>query len=149
MTFTDAERVYLTAQHLGCLASLGPGGGPQVKPVAYRLDPETDVIDIGGPWLTASQKYRNIAADPRVSFVVHDEAEEPVGPGGQRGRGLEIRGTAELLTLEEPMIPGFTKDVIRVHARRIVAWNIDGPGPNFRDVAPPGAPKILSSPDGA
>ena len=28
---------------------------------------------------------------------------------------------------------GFTNDVIRIHPRRIV-WNLDGPGPNIRDV---------------
>lgn len=78
--------------------------------------------------------FRNLQADPRISVVVDDNAPEPVGPGGQHGRGLEIRGRAELLTLEEALLPGFSNEVIRVHPRRIIAWNVDGPGPNFRDV---------------
>ncbi|RAY12901.1 PPOX class F420-dependent oxidoreductase [Actinomadura craniellae] len=131
MVFTAAERDYLGIHRRGHLATIGPGGAPQVKPIAYILT--GDAIDIGGPNLTDSRKYRNIQADPRVSFALDDEAEEPVGPGGQTGRGLEIRGTAELLVLEDELLPGFSRDVIRVHPRRIIAWNIDGPGPNIRN----------------
>jgi len=29
---------------------------------------------------------------------------------------------------------GFTNDVIRIHPRRVIAWNRDGPGPSIRDV---------------
>jgi pyridoxamine 5'-phosphate oxidase family protein len=29
---------------------------------------------------------------------------------------------------------GFSDDLIRIHPRRLVAWNLDGPGPNIRDV---------------
>jgi pyridoxamine 5'-phosphate oxidase family protein len=135
MTFTAAERDYLGDRRPGHLATIGPGGSPQVKPIAFLLNDGLGAIDIGGPDLTRSQKYRNIQADPRVAFVLDDEAEEPVGPGGQRGRGLEIRGIAELLTIEEGLLPGFSKDVIRVRPRRIIAWNIDAPGPNIRDVS--------------
>jgi NADPH:quinone reductase len=134
--FTDVERAYLRAQRLGRLATIGPSGAPQVNPVAYWVDDRAETIDIGGPALSDSQKFRNIEADPRVSFVVDDIAtpEESVGPGGQRGRGLEIRGRAETLVIEQPLMPGFTNDVIRIHPRRIVVWNLDGPGPNNRDV---------------
>jgi pyridoxamine 5'-phosphate oxidase family protein len=31
---------------------------------------------------------------------------------------------------------GFSSEMIRIRPRRIIAWNLDGPGPNFRDVAP-------------
>ncbi|MFB9320874.1 PPOX class F420-dependent oxidoreductase [Cryptosporangium minutisporangium] len=137
MTFTSDERHYLAAQHRGHLATAGPGGAPQVKPVAYFWNAETETIDVGGPKLSRSQKSRNVRTDPRVSFVVDDEAPTPVGPGGQRGRGLEIRGTAVLLTLDDPLLPGFSAEVLRIRPRRIVAWNIDGPGANIRDVTPP------------
>jgi pyridoxamine 5'-phosphate oxidase family protein len=135
MPFTTAERDYLGDHYRGHLATIGPDGAPQLKPIAYVLNGDT--IDIGGPDLTRSQKYRNIQADPRVTFVLDDEAEEPVGPGGQRGRGLEVRGTAELLTTERELLQGFSQDVIRVHPRRIIAWNIDTPGPNIRNVPTP------------
>lgn len=130
MTFTDAELAYLDYQPLARLATIGRYG-PQVNPVAYRVNAD-GTIDIGGPALADSQKYLNLKADPRASLVVDDNAPEPVGPGGQRGRGLEIRGQAELLVVEPPLLDGFSHDVIRIHPRRILAWNIDGPGSNFR-----------------
>ena len=135
-TFTNVERQYLRTQGLGRLATIGPDGAPQNLPVAYWVNAADETIDIGGPALGDSQKFRNIKADPRVSFVVDDIAppEESVGPGGQRGRGLEIRGRAETLVVEQPLMHGFTNDVIRIHPTRVIAWNLDGPGPNIRDV---------------
>jgi pyridoxamine 5'-phosphate oxidase family protein len=132
VTFTDSERTYLADQPLGRLATIGSDGAPQVKPVAFWV--AADTIEIGGPALSRSRMFQNIRADPRVSFVVDDNATEPVGPGGQRGRGLEIRGRAELLTDEEPLLEGFTRELIRVHARRVIAWNLDAPGTNIRNV---------------
>jgi len=134
MTFTETEHKYLVVQALGRLATIGPTGAPQNHPVTYRVNAGTGTIDIGGPNLSSSRKYRNIQADPRASLVVDDNASEPVGPGGQRGRGLEIRGAVEILRAEEPMIEGFSNDVLRIHPRRIVAWNLDGPGSNNRNI---------------
>jgi pyridoxamine 5'-phosphate oxidase family protein len=131
VTFTDSERAYLVDQPLGRLATIGPDGAPQVKPVAYVVAGET--VEIGGPALSRSRWFRNLKADPRVSFVVDDNAAEPVGPGGQRGRGLEVRGQAELST-GEPAMSGFSNEFVRIHPRRIIAWNLDGPGPNIRDI---------------
>jgi pyridoxamine 5'-phosphate oxidase family protein len=31
---------------------------------------------------------------------------------------------------------GFTDDLLRIHPRRIVAWNLEAPGSNNRDVVP-------------
>jgi pyridoxamine 5'-phosphate oxidase family protein len=131
VTFTDSEHAYLVDQPLGRLATIGPDGAPQVKPVAYVVTGET--VEIGGPGLSHSRWFRNIKADPRISLVVDDNAEEPVGPGGQRGRGLEIRGHAEL-SAGEPAMSGFSNEFVRIHPRRIIAWNLDGPGPNIRDI---------------
>lgn len=134
MTFTETEHQYLVTQALGRLATIGPTGAPQNHPVTYRVNAENGTIDVGGPDLSSSRKYRNIQADPRVSLVVDDTAPEPVGPDGQRGRGLEIRGTVEILRLERPLIDGFSNDVLRIHPRRILAWNVGAPGGNNRDV---------------
>jgi pyridoxamine 5'-phosphate oxidase family protein len=134
MIFTKIEQKYIIAQALGRLATIGPTGAPQNHPVTYRLN-DDGTIDIGGPNLSASRKYRNIVTDPRVSLVVDDTAPEPVGPGGQRGRGLEIRGRVEILRVEQPVMEGFSDDLLRIHPRRIVAWNLDQPGNNNRDVA--------------
>jgi pyridoxamine 5'-phosphate oxidase family protein len=100
MVFTEVERTYLMQQPLGRLATIGPTGAPQNHPVAYRVNESAATIDIGGPRLGESQKYRNIQADPRVALVVDDNAPQPVGPGGQRGRGIEIRGHVEILRVE-------------------------------------------------
>jgi pyridoxamine 5'-phosphate oxidase family protein len=135
MIFTDVELRYLIAQPLGRLASIGPDGAPQVNPVAFWMNADNHTIEVSGPQLRTSQKFRNIQADPRISFVVDDMATEPVGPGGQTGRGLEIRGRAELLTLDRPPMKGFSTDLIRIHPRRVIAWNLDGPGRNARDTA--------------
>jgi pyridoxamine 5'-phosphate oxidase family protein len=136
MIFTDTERAYLTERRLARLATIGPAGAPQIHPVAHRVNLRSETIEIGGPALGNSRKFRNILADPRVSLVVDDIAspQDSVGPNGQLGRGIEIRGHAETSRAEQPLMNGFTDDLIRIHPRRVVAWNLDGPGPNIRDV---------------
>lgn len=69
-----------------------------------------------------------------MSIVVDDIAPEPVGPGGQHGRGLEIRDTAEVVPVERPLIDGFTAEVLRIRPRRILSWNVEGPGDHNRTV---------------
>jgi pyridoxamine 5'-phosphate oxidase family protein len=123
MIFTDAEHAYLAGHPLGRLATIGPDGAPQIHPVAFWLNDGTGTIDIGGPALGRSQKFRNIRADPRVSFVVDDQAETP-NPLGQIGRGIEVRGHAEIATLDPPLIAAFSNETLRIHPHRIIAWNI-------------------------
>ena len=115
MTFSDKERAYLDSQLLGRLATIGPDGAPRNVPVGFRVNPQLGTIDIGGHNLGASQKFRNVRRDPRVSFVVDDLASvNPWTP-----RFMEIRGTAEALeTGGLELGPGFTP-------RRIVAFGID------------------------
>jgi pyridoxamine 5'-phosphate oxidase family protein len=149
MTFTEREMAYLHEQPLGRVATVGPDGAPQVNPVAFWLDATNHRIEFSGPFLKNSQKFRNLSADPRISFVVDDIAAEPVGPGGQTGRGLEIRGHAELLTLERAPRKGFSADLIRIHPRRVIAWNIDGPGRNARTVSVPGSANVTRRQDRA
>ena len=126
--FTAAERAYLDGQSLARLATIGPGGGPQIRPVGFVVDPVAGTIDIGGPRLAASRKYRNVEANRLVSVVVDDMTpDEPgaVKPGW--GRGVEVRGWAETLTLAEPpMAAGFfANEVIRIHPVRILSWHLD------------------------
>jgi pyridoxamine 5'-phosphate oxidase family protein len=128
VVFTTAEHEYLTGHPLGRLASIGPDGAPQIHPVAFRVNADTGTIDIGGPALGRSQKFRNVRADPRVSFVVDDQAETP-NPIGQTGRGIELRGRAEIVTHDPPPTAAFSRELIRVHPRRIIAWNIGEFGP--------------------
>ncbi|WP_405015039.1 PPOX class F420-dependent oxidoreductase [Kitasatospora sp. NBC_01539] len=137
MVFTPEELHYLAGQRLGRLATVGPGGEPQVRPVGFRLN-EDGTVDIGGPKMTASRKYRNVVRVPHVSFLVDDmtSADDPdaVAPGW--GRGVEIRGHVELLTVEVPPVaPGFfSHEIIRVHPDRIISWNLAEKGSTARDI---------------
>lgn len=126
--FTDNEYAYLIDQRVGRLATIGPNG-PQNHPVWYRVNEDTGTVDIGGTNLTDSQKYRNVCADPRVSFVV-DEPDSPE----HDGCGVEMRGRVEIVHLAVPLFAGFSAETLRIHPRRILAWNLDGPGYNIRDV---------------
>jgi hypothetical protein len=50
-------------------------------------------------------------------------ATEALRIGG--GRGVEIRGRAELFAKAEPRMDGSTDDRIRLHPHRILARNLD------------------------
>ncbi|GAA1570876.1 PPOX class F420-dependent oxidoreductase [Actinomadura kijaniata] len=137
--FTPAERAYLEKQGIGRLATMGPGG-PQVRPVGFRLN-DDGTIDIGGPDNANSRKYRNVQADPRVSFLV-DDMTPPDDPDAVRpgwGRGVEIRGTVELVKGEMHIGKGFfSDDLIRVHPERVISWHLDPERPEGerRSVSP-------------
>jgi pyridoxamine 5'-phosphate oxidase family protein len=138
MTFTDAERTYLSEHQLGRLATVARDSSPQVRPLGFRLNPD-DTIDIGGPNMTATQRYRNMLTNPAVSFIVDDMTPDEPGaikPG--MGRGVEIRGRAEPLTVDVPPVnpDWFSNDIIRIHPYRIISWHIDPANPDgdARDV---------------
>lgn len=119
-TFTEAEHEYLADQRLGRIATIGPDGEPQVRPVGFFIDREHGTVDIGGHDLISSQKWRNLRSEPRVAFVVDDLAS--VDPW--RPRGVEVRGRAELLTDVDPPAAGFDSARIRIHPDRVISWGI-------------------------
>jgi PPOX class F420-dependent enzyme/OxyR family protein/uncharacterized protein (TIGR02246 family) len=112
---------YLRSQSQGRLATIGGDGSPQNKPVGYRYNAELGTIDIGGFNMEASAKYRNVAKNPQVSFVVDDAIGE--GPPGMRF--VEVRGRAEAVVATTHS--GESEALIRIHPSRIVSWNV-GPG---------------------
>jgi pyridoxamine 5'-phosphate oxidase family protein len=142
MTLTSAEQRFLSAQGIGRLATVGPGGAPQVKPVGFRYNDRLGTIDIGGYNLAQSAKYKNIQHNPAVAFVVDDRPD-----GGLEGtRFLEIRGVAEAVPGGDPDVadshggasaPGLVvgPEVIRIHPRRVLSYNVDPghPGLHARD----------------
>lgn len=129
--FTDAEVAYLTSQPIGRLATVGPDGRPQVKPVGLSYDPQTEGIVIGGAVgtnMAGSKKFRDAQGRPDVAFVVDDVVTvDPWTP-----RGIEIRGRAETHTeggaqVGERLGAPFPFDPawILIRPRRILAWGID------------------------
>lgn len=121
--FTEAEIAYLQGQRLGRLATINEAGAPQIAPVGFRYNPETDTIDIGGHGVASSKKYHNARERPTVAFVV-DDVLPPWQP-----RGIEIRGRAETLSTGGKAIrDAFDDELIRIHPTRIIGWGIESDG---------------------
>ncbi len=129
--FTSAEIEYFKIQRLGRLATVSAAGDPHVVPVGFRYNVELDTIDIGGHNIGRSVKFRNVARDGRVAFVV-DDVLPPWKP-----RGIEVRGRAEALpTGGQEIMSGFDPEMIRIFPTRIIAWGIESGAsqPNSRSV---------------
>lgn len=112
---------YLKTQRLGRLATVDGSGAPQNSPVGFRYNAELGTIDIGGRAMGASRKFRNLAANPKVAFVVDDIAS--VQPW--RVRCVEIRGHAEALRDQGGQQPGFSAEIIRVYPDRVISFGLD------------------------
>jgi pyridoxamine 5'-phosphate oxidase family protein len=94
---------------------------PQNSPVGYHVDAESGTITIGGWKLGATRKFRNVAGHPHVSLVIDDLA----STDPWRVRGIEVRGEAEALTDTDPPMAGMSREVIRIHPRRVISWGLD------------------------
>jgi pyridoxamine 5'-phosphate oxidase family protein len=127
--FTADEYRYLASRQDGRLISIGPGDAAHIHPVSFRLDAGGEWIEIGGPRLRDSQKYRNIRRDPRVSLIVGDE----ITSTHSSARGVRIRGIADL-SERPPPAAGLSTDIIRIRPVRIDAWNLAQPGQYSRFV---------------
>ena len=133
MTLTDAEQRFLARQPRGYLATIGPDGTPQVKPLGFAYNAALGTIDIAGYNMARSAKYRNIQANPRVAFVV-DEVTEASMEGAHF---LEVRGTAEAVSDPATADGHLAAEIIRIRPRRVIAYNVgsDQPGLETRDIA--------------
>ncbi len=134
MSFSDAEVRFLNRQPRGHLATMGPNGSPQVKPLGFIYNPALDTIDITGFKMGGSAKYRNVQVNPNVAFVV-DEVTEPSMEGAHF---LEVRGTAEAAVGTHDPQGHLAPEIIRIHPRRIISFNVDPEHPGFaaRGVVP-------------
>src|SRR3984957_14243749 len=134
MILTDAERRFLARQPLGHLATIGPDGTPQVKPLGFTYNPTLGTIDIAGFNMGGSAKYRNIRANPNVAFVVDEVTEDSM----EGAHFLEIRGVAETAVGTHDPQGHLAPEIIRVHPRRIISFHADPDHPGFeaRDVTP-------------
>jgi pyridoxamine 5'-phosphate oxidase family protein len=112
-TFSAAELSYLLGdRRLGRLATVGKDGTPHVVPVGWSYNEEHGSIDVGGRDFEQTKKYRDVERSGRAAFVVDDLA----STNPWRPRGIEVRGRAEALAGEPPLI--------RIHPERIVSWGV-------------------------
>jgi pyridoxamine 5'-phosphate oxidase family protein len=122
MTFKPHEITFLREADLGRLATVQPDGSPQVSPVGFSYNEELGTIDIGGYRMSKSQKFRNIAHNAKVAFVVDDI----LSRNPWRVRCLEIRGTAEQGRAGSPA-GDWDSGIIRITPQRIISFGIDEP----------------------
>ncbi len=136
MIFSDAEVRFLDRLPRGHLATLGSNGTPQVKPLGFAYNPTLETIDITGFNMAGSAKYRNVQANPNVSFVVDEVTEQSM----EGAHFLEIRGVAETAVGTHDPQGHLAPEIIRIQPRRIVSFNVDADHPGFatRDVTPAG-----------
>ncbi|BCK53446.1 PPOX class F420-dependent oxidoreductase [Nocardia wallacei] len=120
-TLSPAQIDYLRSQRLGRLATIRPDGSPQNNPVGFRYNEALGTIDIAGRDMGASQKFRNLAKEERVAFVVDDIAS--VQPW--EVRCLEIRGTAQALRDVDTYLAGASRELIRITPERVLAFGIE------------------------
>ena len=92
--------------------------------MGFRVDESNGTIDIGGFFMSTSQKYRNVAHNAKVALVVDDVPS--VDPW--RVRCLEIRGTAEAIPPTHPAKPGDDDAVIRIHPSRVISFGLEDSG---------------------
>ena len=91
-SFSPKELEYLKGQLIGRLATVSKKQIPQVTPVGFGVDEDRIYVNIKH----TSKKARNIAHNPRVSFVVDDF---PPWDGTAEGlRQVLISGKAELIS---------------------------------------------------
>ena len=83
---------YLRNQRLGVLGTLSPSAEPQAPLVGYAVTPDFELLF---DTLRTTRKYRNVMANPLVSFTIGNTA----GSGDERT--VQYQGVAEELIGEQ------------------------------------------------
>lgn len=124
MSFKEHEIAYLRAAVLGRLATIQRDGTLQNSPVGFQYNEQLGTIDVYGYNLAKSQKFRNIATNNTVAFVVDDiYSHDP-----WRVRCLEIRGTAQQAENADG------EPLIRITPKRIISFGIDNTDTEAHDL---------------
>ncbi|WP_319430029.1 PPOX class F420-dependent oxidoreductase [Mycobacterium sp. RTGN5] len=119
MSFKPHEIDYLKSADLGRLATIQPDGTLQNSPVGFTYNEALGTIDVVGYNMSKSRKFRNLATNNTVAFVVDDIASR----SPWRVRCLEVRGTAE--QAEAANGDGMDAAIIRITPKRIISFGID------------------------
>ncbi|MDQ2825984.1 MAG: PPOX class F420-dependent oxidoreductase [Actinomycetota bacterium] len=93
------------------MATVGRDGSPHIAPVGWSYRSDEDAIEVGGPNVDRTEKYRDVCHSKSAAIVIDDV----LSPWLQRG--LELRGRAEA-------VPG-PVSVIRIHPDHVVSWGLD------------------------
>jgi pyridoxamine 5'-phosphate oxidase family protein len=117
--FSDKQLAYLTSQRLARFATASSKGQPTVDAVGFVFDAQQQGFYIGRHNLSASRKYRNIAAGNRqVPVIIDDVASvQPWAP-----RGIKVHGTAEIVQREGQFGAG---DYLAIHSHDFVEHRIE------------------------
>jgi pyridoxamine 5'-phosphate oxidase family protein len=115
--FTERELDFLNERapgRLARIATVGKDGTPHVVPVGmWSYNPDEESIDVGGHDFDRTKKFRDGRRSGRAAIVIDDlVSTDPWQP-----RGVEVRGRAEAIEGDRPMI--------RIHPERIVSWGIE------------------------
>jgi pyridoxamine 5'-phosphate oxidase family protein len=114
--FTKNELEYLgerRPERLARIATVGKDGTPHVVPVGWRFNRELDTVDVGGMNFDRTKKFRDARRSGRAAIVIDDlVSTDPWQP-----RGIEVRGRAEAIEGDRPLI--------RIHPQRIISWGIE------------------------
>jgi len=92
VTFTEQEAKFLKDSTLARIATASSSGQPHVVPISFEFDGK--YFYFGGYNLTKSLKFRNIQRNSKVALVVDDL----LSTDPWRVRGIEVRGTAEIVS---------------------------------------------------
>ncbi|MEU4571361.1 PPOX class F420-dependent oxidoreductase [Nonomuraea sp. NPDC023979] len=121
MAFTEEEIAYLRSQPLARIATLGPGGQPDVAPVAFEFDGERFWVGGSGASVLETRKFRNVRAGNHLVAVVVDDlvSMEPFV-----ARGVRVYGRAGEPVERVGMVgPGFYLGITPVVSW---SWNLAG-----------------------
>lgn len=121
MAFTPAEIDYLTTQPLARLATVAPGGQPDVVPVAFEYDGAAFWVGGSGESVMSTRKVRNVVDGSRTVALVIDDM---VSFDPFIARGIRVYGVADPPVERVGLVgPGF---YIRITPRKSWSWNMDG-----------------------
>ncbi len=112
--FSTAELDYLMGERrLGRLATIDDEGFPHVVPLGFSYNPDLGTIDVSGRSFASTRKFRNVAANSKVGFVV-DDVLPPWQP-----RSVMVQG-------EEAIPPGEAGEeaLIRITPVSIISWGL-------------------------
>ncbi|HYC26501.1 MAG TPA: PPOX class F420-dependent oxidoreductase [Nitrososphaerales archaeon] len=112
--FSEAEAEFLAENFIGRLATVSSGLQPHVVPVAYRFDGSG--LTFGGWNMEKSLKFKNLAANNQVAFVV----DEVVSMKPWKARGVEVRGTAVPTRSPSGSVS------IRITPLKVRSWGLQG-----------------------